>query len=129
MKRFIIYSSNGVILRTGACPDEVFALQRSGDELIMEGVADDATQRIVDGEVVAKPDLTDEEKTARVMLEVRQIRDAAISGSDWTQTTDSPLTAEKRSEWQMYRQALRDLPADYSYVTSLEQVTFPDIPS
>jgi len=128
MKRFIIYSSNGVILRTGTCPDEVFALQRSGDELIMEGVADDATQRIVDGEVVAKPDLTDEEKTARVMLEVRQNRDAALSSSDWTQVTDSPLTAEQRSAWQMYRQTLRDLTDDFSHATTIEEVTFPDIP-
>ena len=47
MKQFIIHSTDGVILRTGTCPDEVFSLQRSGDELIMEGVADDSTQRIV----------------------------------------------------------------------------------
>lgn len=128
MKRFIIYSTDGVILRTGSCPDEVFALQRSGDELIMEGEADDATQCIVDGEVVAKPELTDKEKTARVMLEVRQIRDLALSSSDWTQVTDSPLTAEKRSEWQMYRQDLRDVTSDNSHVTNLASIDWPTVP-
>ena len=129
MKRFIIYSTDGVILRTGSCPDEVFALQRSGNELIMEGEADDATQCIVHGEVVAKPELTDEEKTARAMLEVRQVRDFALSSSDWTQVADSPLTAEQRSAWQMYRQKLRDLTDDFSHITALEDVTFPTVPN
>ena len=30
--------------------------------------------------------------------------------SDWTQIPDSPLSAEKKAEWAVYRQALRDLP-------------------
>lgn len=129
MKNFVIYDSDGTILRTGSCPDEVFALQRSGDEIILEGVADDATQHVVDGVVVDKPDPTPTEQTATAMFEIRQIRDSVLSGSDWTQVPDSPLTAEQRSEWQMYRQKLRDLPSDFSHVTSIDDVVWPTAPS
>lgn len=128
MKNFVIYDSEGTILRTGSCPDEVFALQRSGDEIILEGVADDATQYVVDGVVVDKPAPTSAELTAIAMYELRLIRDSFLSGSDWTQVTDSPLTAEQRSAWQMYRQTLRDLTDDFSHATTIEEVTFPDIP-
>jgi|TARA_R110000744_G_scaffold349431_1_gene455095 hypothetical protein len=129
MKQFIIHSTDGVILRTGTCPDEVFSLQRSGDELIMEGVADDSTQRIVDGEVVAKPALTSTEQAAVAMLEIRQLRDLLLSGSDWTQVTDSPMTAAQRSDWQTYRQSLRDLTNGFSNATTIEEVTFPTVPN
>lgn len=129
MKSFVIYNSEGTILRTGSCPDEVFALQRSGDEIILEGVADDATQHVVDGVVVDKPAPTSAELTAIAMYELRPLRDSYLSGSDWTQVPDSPLTAEQRSEWQMYRQRLRDLPTDYAHVTSLEDVIWPEPPS
>lgn len=129
MKNFVIYNSEGTILRTGSCPDEMFAIQRIGDEIIMEGVADDATKCVVDGVIVNKPNLTSTEKTAAAMFEIRQIRDLGLRDSDWTQVPDSPLTAEQRSDWQMYRQKLRDLPADYAHVTSIEDVVFPDAPS
>ena len=129
MKSFIIYNPQGAILRTGSCPDVDYALQCGANELIIEGVADDRAQCVVDGVVVDKPAPDASVVLAQMWIEVRAVRDGRLTMSDWTQTTDSPLTAEKRSEWQMYRQALRDLPADYSYVNSLEQVTFPDIPS
>ncbi|MDP2168405.1 MAG: tail fiber assembly protein [Thermodesulfovibrionales bacterium] len=42
---------------------------------------------------------------------IRQRRDALLAVSDWTQLSDSPLVAEKKMEWSVYRQALRDFPA------------------
>ena len=129
MKKFVVYDGSGQILRSGTCATEDFALQAVGGEFILEGVADDATQMVVDGAIVSKPEPTEAEKTEAVLDFLRHRRDMSLASSDWTQTADSPLTAEQRSEWQMYRQALRDLPADYSYVNSLEQVTFPEIPS
>ena len=129
MKNFVIYNSEGTILRTGSCPDEAFALQRHGNELIIEGVANDATQCVVGGAIVDKPELSTAEQTAAVMYELRQLRDLGLNGTDWTQVPDSPLTAEQRTEWQMYRQRLRDIPSDFSHVTSLEDVVWPDPPS
>lgn len=40
---------------------------------------------------------------------VRLSRAPLLSGTDWTQAADSPLSTEKKAEWATYRQALRDL--------------------
>lgn len=54
-KYFIIYNLAGVILRTGNSPESCYALQATDGELIMEGIANDSTQMIVNGEIVFKP--------------------------------------------------------------------------
>ena len=43
---------------------------------------------------------------------LRLIRKTLLQESDWTQANDSPLSTSKKTEWQTYRQALRDLPAN-----------------
>jgi len=40
---------------------------------------------------------------------VRGERKTKLISCDWTQLDDVPLTAEKKTEWQTYRQALRDI--------------------
>tara|TARA_Y100000592_G_C5460306_1_gene313652 strand:+ start:1367 stop:1756 length:390 start_codon:yes stop_codon:yes gene_type:complete len=129
MKNFVIYNSEGTILRTGSCPDEVFDLQRKDNELIMEGVANDATQRIVDGAIVDKPEFSNSEKNSLALSELRNIRDIALLNSDWTQVADSPLTDSKKAEWATYRQSLRDLPANNANVTNIDDVIFPTVPT
>ena len=44
-------------------------------------------------------------------LAVRADRAALLSSTDWTQVSDSPLSAEERARWAAYRQALRDIPS------------------
>ena len=61
---------------------------------------------------------------AWIML--RRERKSLLSESDWTQGNDSPLSEEKKAEWAMYRQALRDLPAN---TTDPTNVTWPVPPS
>jgi hypothetical protein len=39
----------------------------------------------------------------------RDRRNELLSESDWTQLPDSPLSNQKQTEWQIYRQALRDI--------------------
>lgn len=50
-----------------------------------------------------------DEGTAKKELHMRQMRDAALAASDWTQLSDSPLSRAERDAWKKYRQALRDL--------------------
>jgi hypothetical protein len=45
------------------------------------------------------------------MADVRRERNERLAASDWTQVADSPVD---QSAWAVYRQALRDLPQDYS---------------
>lgn len=40
---------------------------------------------------------------------IRSRRDIELKESDWTQLPDSPLSSDKKNEWQMYRQGLRDV--------------------
>ena len=41
--------------------------------------------------------------------QVRGDRNFLLAGSDFTQLADAPVTPEKRAEWVVYRQALRDI--------------------
>lgn len=40
---------------------------------------------------------------------IRDRRNQLLSECDWTQLSDSPLTNQKQTEWQIYRQELRDI--------------------
>lgn len=53
--------------------------------------------------------------------DLRQVRDQMLAETDWWASSDLTMTAEQVA----YRQALRDLPANYS---SLETAVFPDKP-
>ena len=50
--------------------------------------------------------------------EVRAQRDKLLLETDWTQVLDSPISAECREAFRVYRQALRDI---------TEQAGFPDV--
>jgi len=57
---------------------------------------------------------------------VRSDRDTRLAACDWTILPDSPLTTEKKTEWQTYRQALRDIPTAEGFP---HNVTWPTKPS
>ncbi|MEC8254684.1 MAG: phage tail assembly chaperone [SAR324 cluster bacterium] len=129
MKSFVVYNDQGEILRTGACQDDDLSVQAGEGESVLEGEADDLTQMVVDGSVVDKPELSDAEKKAETIAELRKLRDNLLNLSDWTQVTDSPLADSKKAEWATYRQTLRDLPSNHVNTTSIEDVSFPDAPT
>jgi hypothetical protein len=56
---------------------------------------------------------------------IRDQRNTLLFASDWTQTLDAPLTADKKAEWAAYRQQLRDLP---NYIIDVNSVAFPAKP-
>ena len=43
---------------------------------------------------------------------LRAQRTRLLLASDWTQLADTPLSAEATGDWQVYRQTLRDVPAN-----------------
>ena len=66
---------------------------------------------------------------------LRSHRTGLISICDWTQGNDSPLSDAKKAEWAIYRQALRDLPANNPNPvwqdednTLLPDITWPTVP-
>ncbi len=59
---------------------------------------------------------------------LRQKRNSLLKACDWTQNADSPLSDSKKTEWQTYRQALRDLP-DTNSASAYKQIVWPTPPA
>ena len=82
---------------------------------------------IVDGKIQIREIVQTETAINRQRLvTIRAKRDGLLAASDWTQFTDSPLTDEKKKEWQIYRQALRDMPE--KGCSDLDNPVWPIIP-
>lgn len=58
--------------------------------------------------------------------ELRRDRNARLTQCDWTQTSDAPLSKQKKAEWQEYRHALRMLPQN---TVDPESPEWPEEPS
>ena len=65
-------------------------------------------------------------KIQQAWTALRTERNARLAASDYTQLQDAHLSAEKKSAWADYRQALRDLPEN---ATDPTQVTWPVSPA
>jgi hypothetical protein len=50
-----------------------------------------------------------EDETEGMWRAIRYRRNELLLECDWTQLADSPLTNQKQTEWQIYRQSLRDI--------------------
>lgn len=87
--------------------------------------------KLVSGAAIA---MTDEEKdeyylllkTAYSYAALRRDRNEMLMRSDWTQLPNSGLSEAKRTEWETYRQALRDLPEE---MTEDLEYTLPEVPA
>jgi hypothetical protein len=122
MKKFIVYLSNGKIIRTGNCPSSDFYLQ---GEHVIEGIANDALQYIQEGEVIDMPPKPGEfyafdydnkqwiADTASADIAAKAQRNALLLASDWTQLADIPLNTKQI--WIEYRQQLRDITTQPNY--------------
>ena len=131
MKSFIVYKSDGKIVRTGSCVDSDFDMQAGEDEFVIEGIADDYLHAVSDGKIVNAPEAdapNTDDLIHQTQKESRANRNVRLQKSDWTQFPDSPLTIAKKAEWATYRQALRDVPSNNANVTSLDDIIWPTKP-
>ena len=89
-------------------------------QVTINGIERDAT-----AEEIAAIDANEAEHAAgaddRAAAEVRTERDAKLSATDWTASTDVTMTAEMTT----YRQALRDVPAQAGFPNT---ITWPEAP-
>ena len=71
------------------------------------------------------------DRDASHMSHLREQRDQKLADSDWTQASDhsSPLSNDKKEEWETYRQILRDLPATTDMLTWPDSFTWPTEPA
>lgn len=63
---------------------------------------------------------------AQLAAAIRAARNMRIVSSDWTQLSDAPLTTAQKSDWAVYRQALRDVTVQPTFPQS---VTWPVPPA
>ena len=95
---------------------------------VPEGLTWETVKGVQDGEEVTlvADDAKVQAKIQQAWTALRTERNARLAASDYTQLQDAHLSAEKKSAWADYRQALRDLPEN---ATDPTQVTWPVSPS
>lgn len=130
---YIVYNSNGEILRTGYCSPSDLSNAANTGEFVMEGAADARTQKIVDGNIVSKTDVPIREASEDLkdtQARLRVYRNELLVECDWTQLADvsASMTAEEKTAWTTYRQALRDFPASNSTVSDFSTLNWPVSP-
>ena len=70
MRQFIIFNQEGNILRCGFCQDSTFSMQAQKCEFVIEGQANDVTQKVVfdgldeSGQPI-NPQIVDKQKVAK----------------------------------------------------------------
>lgn len=114
-------TSTGEILECGATNVQLSEVPLESGQSVIEGIYDVGDYKIISGEAVAQ--------TIDFWIGLRIKRNTLLTESDWTQTADTPLSDSKKAEWVTYRQSLRDLPANNSSASSIDDVTFPSEPS
>lgn len=99
----IYHKVGGEIRRVVQVPSlDVLKVQVQSDEDYVEGDLLEYTH-VIDG--VGCRGVTE-----NTWLQLRCKRSMLLTASDWTQVPDSPLSAEQKQQWAVYRQALRDFP-------------------
>jgi len=74
-----------------------------------------------DGVSFSKPPVP----VAELAADIRAKRDALIAESDWTQLADSPFTAAQKAVWASYREALRNIPQQAGFPSTITWPTQP----
>lgn len=76
-------------------------------------------------EITLKGDQTLDSVDIDVMLYIRSWCRDVLQSTDWTQLPDSPLSAEDKEKYRVFRQKVRDLPAKYNDDTKLDEIEWP----
>ena len=122
---FIVYDSDtGFIKSVHYNKQELMelVLQEGESYLAYEGETEDCC--VVDGEVVPRPEEeVAAEKLDSAWFNFRGNRNYLLSECDWTQVPDAPVDS---AAWAVYRQQLRDLPAN---TADPRDVVWPEPPS
>lgn len=99
MKKFIIFDNAGKILRAGSCQDLDYKKQAQEGESILEGTANDITQKIVDGTVVDKtPEEIEADKPPEPELIPFEQRQANIINEQYQSILDRLVALENTAQ-------------------------------
>jgi hypothetical protein len=132
MKNFVVYISNGQVVRNGSCQDETFSLQANEGEFVIESDFI-GNQYVENGVLIDMPEKPvgyyifdyatkswefDRQLAESVALQQRDflLKDGPdrISPLWW-----SSMTPEQQAEWSSYRQALLDITSQPDYPSAI----------
>ncbi len=115
---YVVYNDDGII-EMSTTSQEAFDLNLNGRSyIVVDDDLDISHHKIVDGELVLDAAL----KESREADAERSKRNALLADTDWTQIPD--CTADKAA-WGAYRQALRDVPTQSGFPSSVNWPTRP----
>jgi hypothetical protein len=114
MKAHVI--ENGVVTNT----IEVDSLQSLPDLNLVEAT-EGSIGYTYDGSTFTDPDPSRSDITAQLIKDMRYERDNLLSTTDWTANSDVTMTTEMTA----YRQALRDVPTQAGWPTTVNWPTAP----
>lgn len=125
MKYVLFQKKDGRIIGTGSVTAG-YDISQFEDEhtgaLVVETLPGDG-HKVVDGNLApVEPGDFEDDLLAEAWFNLRAERHARLAASDWTQVPDAPVD---QSAWAIYRQQLRDLPAN---TADPRQVVWPAIP-
>ena len=112
---------------------EVIAALRPGASVSVHGLGSESETIIWHDTVQTEPTRAEidakraELDAAQPWIDARTERDQLLRDSDWTAVTDTALSEADQTDWEDYRQALRDIPQTYS--DDVESVVWPDAPA
>ena len=129
MYRILYHTSDGRIEICRKISDSTLAQQlaMTPELASIDGFVPDINVKKVNLETLQLEDIVNTFGVLPLMDYIRLHRDKRLTMSDWTVGADSPLSDSKKTEWQTYRQALRDLPSTTT-ATSIENIVWPSKP-
>jgi len=130
MYRIVYNTVTGKIETCRRMSDSILALQlQQGSNLAsIDGYVENTMEYKINLETLEIESQANPFNTFNIDVWIRERRNNILKACDWTQGVDSPLNDSKKTEWQTYRQALRDVPANNLSATVREDVTWPTQP-
>ncbi len=130
MYRIVYNTVTGKIETCRRMSDSILALQlQQGSNLAsIDGYVENTMEYKINLETLEIESQANPFNTFNIDVWIRERRNNILKACDWTQGVDSPLSDSKKTEWQTYRQALRDVPANNLSATVREDVTWPSKP-
>ncbi len=130
MYRILYHVSDGRIETSRKMSDDLLAQQLAlTPELAsIDGFVSDVRVKKVNLETLQVEDVVNTFTQSDLDHYLRIHRDKRLTMSDWTVGADSPLSDSKKTEWQTYRQSLRDLPSTNT-ATQIDDIVWPTKPS
>ena len=131
MKHYILYNTTTGFIVTQLTLSDAGLTKNLATNTHMsglEGKVDNVNNYKIDVTTTPHSIISKPADTVNIAEYIRQKRTSILKWCDWTQAPDSPLSDSKKTEWQTYRQALRDLPSTNT-ATEVDDITWPSEPS